>query len=228
MKNIQYAKISFLLSFILSIACSLTAMDPEFQALNPTQAKMLGTKYKKDAAAVPAAVHHTHLAPFGAKTDTDYLLQGITDGNNDKYVAFAKVGIKAIVATWIDGLLAGNNAFLAKDPGFGVIAGGDDVARKTRDAFKQKLAEKIDGVPLVGMPGASPDATLRNLKATKAAVNAEIIRVVNDWIETLPVQSGAGNFFIDVTVRNNGLAGAPNGKTKAAFKTALENLIKTF
>ena len=226
MKIILYAKIAFLLSFILSITCSLTAMDAEFEVLNPTQAKMLGTKYKKDAALIPVKpAHHDHLAPLGVITDTDYLLQGITDGNNDKYVAFAKAGIKAIVGPWIDSLLAGNIRFLEADPTAVSIPGGTEKNRKKRDAFKLKLAEIIENVPLAGMPGASADATLRNLKVTKTAVSTEIIRVVNDWIDTLPLNGGN---LIAVTVKHDGNAGAPADQTPAAFKTAVENLIKTF
>ena len=200
------------------------AIQAEFKDLNLAQARKLGSEMLRNSRA-PAGKAHLQVGFVG--TDTDLLVEGIADGNNDKYVAFAKAGIKAIVGPWINSLLAGNVAFLAKDPGAGVV-GVNAAARKTRDAFKQKLEEKIDGVLLVGMPVASANAALRSLKATKAAVNAEIIRVVNAWIETLPVQGGGANFFIDAAVKNDGLAGAPNGRTKAAFKTAIENLIKTF
>jgi hypothetical protein len=215
MKIKKYIKTTFLVIVAACAASSLTAMEPEFEKANLTTARLKGSEYKRQAAsALPALLG----------TDTMLLVEGITDGNNDKYVAFAKAGIKGIVGPWIDGLLVANNAFLAKDPGAGVTVGATSGTRRKKNNFKLKLDEIIDTAALGGV--AQPaDAKLRSLKVTKDAVNAEIARVVNVWIDTLPVNGGN---LIVVGVKHDGLAGAPTDQTPAAFKTALENLIKTF
>jgi hypothetical protein len=197
------------------------AIEAEFKDLNLAQARKLGSEMLRKSRA-PAGKAHLQVGFVG--TDTDLLVEGITDGNNNKYVAFAKAGIKTIVDPWIEGLLVSNNRFLEADPTAALILGGSEKNRKKRDAFKLKLAEVIDNVALGGV-APSVDATFRNLKVTKTAVSAEIIRVVNAWIDSLPVSGGN---LIVAAVKHDGLLGAPANQTPAAFKTAIENLIKTF
>lgn len=215
----QHIKKTFLVIVASCAVSSLTAMEPEFEKANLTTARLKGSEYKRQAAsALPALLG----------TDTLLLVEGITDGNNDKYVALAKNGIKAIVGPWIDGLLVADIKFVVTGVTVASlsIAGRAAAANRLRSVFKAKLLDVIEKAAI-----AVPVATSGNHKALKIvrnAVNQAVADEVKVWLTTLGGATIAdGDNLLDKAIAA-GAVNPPLNQTKGAFKTAIENLIKTF
>ena len=143
---------------------------------------------------------------------------------NAEYVVFAKAGIKAIVDPWIDSLVVGNRKFLVN--GVTTVSlgiGGVDPTNRTKATFKAKLLYVIDKAAI-----AVPVATSGNhkaLKTTRNAVNQAVADAVLAWLTSIGGDDGA------VFLNNNPVVLACNpvaDRIKRTFKTAVENLIKTF
>ncbi len=211
---------SFLFVAILaSAALHAVAIDPDIDAKAGLGLKQY-CQHWKTLAAHPAAAHHAALGG----TDTDLLLKGMRANSNAEYVAFAKNGIKAIVDPWIDSLFAGNGKFLVKAVAPASLGiDGVNPANRNKSTFKAKLLDVIDKAAI-----AVPVATSGNHKALKTArnaVNQAIADAVLVWLTSIGGADGAA--FLNnnpvVLVRN-----PVADRTKRAFKTAIENLIKTF
>lgn len=206
-----YIKV-LLLSVLLTEHAQVDAViapDPEINALSGLALKQRAQFYKDHTA--PA--HHRHFAPGGVPTDTDLLLQGMTAGNNNAYVAAAKAGIKLAVGAWINSLLAPDGVFVERRA---------TLADTKRDTFKAALDLAIDGV--VSATAASADANLLTLRRTKNAINAEMVAALNAQIDVLATNPAQ---FIRATVATGG-AGQPADRTSNAFKAALAAVVRQF
>ena len=195
-------------------ATSLTAMDAEFAPLNPTQAKMLGSQYKRVAAALPPAApaHHAHLAPMAGRTDTDLLLQGITDAHNDAYIAEAKIRMTAASDAWIDTLVGAGNMLDAAV----AVGGARQPATIGRDDFKAALDAVIAGAVPAARAVVAVDGKISSLSNVKETIDLQIVALVDAWIDTL---IGGAN-MLDAGVAVGG-PGQPATIGRDDFKAAL-------
>jgi hypothetical protein len=214
---------SFLFVAILASATQhAVAIDGDIDAKAGLGLKQY-CQHWKTLAAYPAAAHHAALA----NTDTDFLLKGIRANSNAEYVAFAKAGIKAIVGPWIDGLLVGKGKFLVSDVTTVSLArAGVNPGNRFKNTFKAKLLDVIEEAAI-----AVPVATSGNHKALKIvrnAVNQAVANAVTGWLTTLGGAAiGDGDNLLDKAIAGAAVNPPPD-QTKGAFKTAIENLIKTF
>jgi len=204
---------SFLFVAILASAAQhAVAIDADIDAKAGLGLKQY-CQHWKTLAAHPVAAHHAALAG----SDTDLLLKGMTACSNAEYVVFAKAGIKAIVDPWIDSLLVGNGKFLVNTvTTVSLGIGGIDPTNRTKGTFKAKLLDIIEKAAI-----AVPVATGGNykaLKTTRDAVNQAVADAVLVWLTSIGGADGA------VFLNNNPVA----DRNKGTFKTAIENLIKTF
>jgi hypothetical protein len=195
-------------------ATSLTAMDPEFAPLNPTQAKMLGSHYKRAATLVPppAPAHHAHLVPLAGPTDTDMILQGITDMHNDVYIAAAKIRMTAASNGWIDGLIGAANMLDAAV----AVGGGGQPATAGRNDFKAALNAVIAAAAPAARLAVAANGGIASLSHVKETIDLQIVAIVGAWIDGLigPVN------MLDAGVGVGG-PGQPATATRNDFKTAL-------
>jgi hypothetical protein len=215
---------SFLFVAILASAAQhAVAIDGDIDAKAGLGLKQY-CQHWKTLAAYPAAAHHAALVG----TDTDLLLKGMRANSNAEYVAFAKAGIKAIVGPWIDGLLLADNKFVVTDVTVASlsIAGRAPAVSRLRSVFKAKLLDVIEEAAI-----AVPVATSGNHKALKIvrnAVNQAVANAVTGWLTTLGGAAiGDGDNLLDKAIAGAAVNPPPD-QTKGAFKTAIENLIKTF
>ena len=125
---------------------------------------------------------------------------------------------------WIDSLFAGNGKFLVNTvTTVSLGTGGVDPLNRTKGTFKAKLLNVIENAAI-----AVPVAISGNHKALKTArnaVNQAIADAVLVWLTSIGGADG------DAFLNNNPVVLVRNpvaDRTKGAFKTAIENLIKTF
>ncbi len=211
---------SFLFVAILASAAQhAVAIDGDIDAKAGLGLKQY-CQHWKTLAAHPVALHHVALAG----TDTDLLLKGMTAHSNAEYVVFAKAGIKAIVDLWIDSLLVGNGKFLVNGVTT-VSLGIADVnpGNRFKNTFKAKLLDVIEKAA-IAVPVAT-SGNYKSLKIARNAVNQAVANAVTGWLTTLGVADGGQFLYSPIA---GGVVNPPLDRTKGAFKTAIENLIKTF
>ena len=211
---------SFLFVAILASAAQhAVAIDADIDAKAGLGLKQY-CQHWKTLAAHPVAPHHAALAG----SDTDLLLKGMTAHSNAEYVVFAKAGIKAIVGPWVDSLLAGNGKFLVNTVApLSLAIGVLNPGNRIKSTFKAKLLDVIEKAVIV-----VPVATSGNHKALKIvrnAVNQAVADEVLVWLTSIGGADGANFLNSPAAV---GVVNPPLDQTKGAFKTAIQNLIKTF
>ena len=222
-------------------ATSLTAMDAEFATLNPTQAKMLGSQYKRAAAAArPAHAHHAHLAPLAGRADTDFLLESIGSVNCDAYINDIGAKIVAAADAWFDLVVPGGNPaqMLNNATATGVhgaahpIGGATEPANLTVAAFKAAFAAKINTLTpaLLHVPG-PVDGSLRALSIAQEAANMAIQDEIEQWIDLVVPGGDATQMLNGPTATGVNAAGhaigditEPADLTVGAFKKAFMNV----
>jgi len=196
-----------------------STIDPEFESLNATQAKLAATNLKKkvaDLSALPlVAAHHAGLPG----TDTDELIKAVANGSNDTWIAFAKMKITTLISTWITTLPKDGQNLLVN----GVVGG---VANKRRQARLIADLERVIGAADYTAVPTPADASFCNLKQTKAATIRVIINAVNTEIDRL--LPGANHLDFLAGNLAAALPGFPLDRTKGAFKAVIEAKIKAF
>ena len=158
-KLAMFIKIIFSGIFALLSVISVNAMDAEFAGYTHQKAQVMGTKYKKELAA--EKLKPIAAAPVSfAGTDTELLIRGITDGNNNAYVADVKPKIIALVDTWVENLRVGNAD---------IVTGARGVRKK--NTFRAAIQAAINTKAVV--TASAVDADIITLKATKEAIKTE-------------------------------------------------------
>ena len=205
---------------------AMIALDAEISSLNGIALKQKTMQYKH---APVKQAHHVILAPGGMDTDTELLLKGKQEGNNAKYVAFAKLEIITLVNAWLDGEIGagGGHKFIAgmarrndANPGHNSTAYPAD---RTTAAFKVAIRKVIEDV--VSAQPIIANANFSSLKATRVAISTEIATSVATWIDTL--FAGGGNFLQNAPL-GAAVANTPAGRSKNQFRDALRDHIVSF
>jgi len=209
---------SFLVLASTSAIFSST-IDPEFETLNATQAKLAASNLKKQVAALSAlplvAVHHAGLPG----TDTDELIKAVANGSNDTWIAFSKTKITTLISAWIKTLPKAGDTLLVN----GVVAAADKRKPSRLISDLERVIDTAD-YTVVPIPG---DPNLSTLKRTKLVTVQTIVDAVNNEIDRILVGGDATN-LLQSNIPAVRPANFPTDKTKGAFKVAIEALIKTF
>ena len=227
-KLAMFIKIIFSGIFALLSVISVNAMDAEFAGYTHQKAQVMGTKYKKELAAEKLKPIVAAAPVSFAGTDTELLIRGITDGNNNAYVADVKPKIIALVDTWVENLRVGNAD---------IVTGARGVRKK--NTFRAAIQAAINTKAVV--TASAVDADIITLKATKEAIKTEIADAAVAYIHGLGA-AAADAGFLDVGVVVSGAAGPlvpgrlaglgdddkPLDRTRTAFENAIRAKIMSF
>ena len=222
---------------VATVAGSLTAIDADFQSMNPTAAKIAATKLKSEVARLNgiigghagAAAHHVGLAG----TDTDELLKSVGTANCDAYIAAKKAGVKADLGAWVDAIIPGGDGTDFLDAGavlgvgHGAVAGNP--ADVTRGAFKVALNALVDTFDHAALNAANAirvpaNARLASLSNAQEDINMGFAALIDAWVDGI-IPGGDGTDFLDagavLGVGHGAVAGNPADVTRGEFKAAL-------